>query len=140
MARSEASRPVKALRNFAQGNSCPRSEKGPAFDAGYVPIEEGYGNAREAGERALELDGNLAEASAAIGAIKTYHDWDWARAEASLRRALALELGNAEVVKNAAGLARTLGHLEDASALYRRAVELGPSERAVYPNAWTCCF
>jgi len=95
-------------------------------DRGYLPVEEGYRKAREAAERALALDPNLAEAHAAMGGIKMSYDWDWAGADASYQRALALEPGNATVVRDAAVLAKTLGRFEEAMALDRRAVELDP--------------
>ncbi|HSA92131.1 MAG TPA: protein kinase [Terriglobales bacterium] len=95
-------------------------------DAGYLPTEEGYGKAREAVKRALELDPNLAEAHAAMGKIQRSYDWDWAGADASFRRALALEPGNATVLRHVAGLAATLGRFEEALPLDRRAVELDP--------------
>jgi adenylate cyclase len=72
---------------------------------GYLPAEEGYRKAREAAERALALDPNLAEAHAAMGWIKASYEWDWAGADASYQRALALEPGNATVVRGAAALA-----------------------------------
>jgi len=93
---------------------------------GYLPVEEGYRKAREAAERALALDANLAEAHAAMGSIKLVHDWDWAGADASYQRALALEPGNARVVRVTARLAGTLGRFEEAMALGRRSVELDP--------------
>ena len=95
-------------------------------DRGYLPVEEGYRKAREAAERALALDANLAEAHAAMGDIKMSYDWDWAGADASFQRALALEPGNAKFVRNAAMLAKTLGRFEEAMAQDRRAVELDP--------------
>ncbi|HSA91610.1 MAG TPA: protein kinase, partial [Terriglobales bacterium] len=99
-------------------------------DAGYLPTEEGYRKAREAVERALALDANLAEAHAAMGWIKKGYDWDWAGADASYQRALALEPGNARVMRGAATLANTLGRFEEALALDRRAVELDPLSAA----------
>jgi tetratricopeptide (TPR) repeat protein len=95
-------------------------------DSGYLPVEEGYRKAREAGERALALDANLAEAHAAMGWIQRSYDWDWAGADASYQRALALEPGNTTVVRGAAELAATLGRFDEALALDRRAVELDP--------------
>ncbi len=95
-------------------------------DFGYLPVEEGYRKAREAAERALALDENLAEAHAAMGWIKMSHDWDWAGADASYKRALALEPGNAMVVSRAAELTANLGRFEEALAQDRRAVELDP--------------
>jgi predicted Zn-dependent protease len=54
------------------------------------------------------------------------YDWDWAGADASFQRARALEPGNAAVVRRASELAFTLGRLDEALALDRRAVELDP--------------
>jgi serine/threonine protein kinase/Tfp pilus assembly protein PilF len=95
-------------------------------DSTYLPLDEGYRKAREAVERALALDAKLAEAHAAMGWIRTHYDWDWAAADASFQRALALEPGNATAVRRAAGLAATLGRFDEALALGRRAVELDP--------------
>lgn len=95
-------------------------------DSGYVPIEEGYRRAREAAERALALNPKLAEANAAMGIIKMAYDWDWVGADASFQRALALQPGNATVVRAASDLAANLGRLEEALTLNRRAVELDP--------------
>jgi len=99
------------------------SEQG---DLGYLPVDEGYRKAREAVERALTLDANLAEAHVALGRIRWSYDWEWAGADASYQRALALEPGNAKALLGAADLAGTLGRFEEAMALHRRAVELDP--------------
>jgi eukaryotic-like serine/threonine-protein kinase len=111
-----------------------------SFQAGaYGPFQE-YSRAREAAERALALDPSLADAHAAMGHIKEEYDWDWAGAEASYQRALALEPGNAEVVEGAADPAATLNHFEEALSLCRRAVELDPlrasAHHALAFDAW----
>lgn len=95
-------------------------------DLGYVPVEEGYPNARQAAEKALELDPSLAEAHAALGKVRRSYDWDWSGADAAFKRALELEPGNARVLLEAAMLARTLGRFEEAVRLSRRATELDP--------------
>ena len=51
--------------------------------------------AKASAQRALELDGNLAEAHTALGMIRMLFEWDWAGAEASLRRAIELNPGHA---------------------------------------------
>jgi serine/threonine protein kinase/Flp pilus assembly protein TadD len=100
-----------------------RSKQG---DQGYLPVEPSYREARAAAERALALDPNLAEAHAALGWIQTSYDWDWAGADASYKRALALEPANPAVIWRAASLAAALGRFDEAVALDRRAVELDP--------------
>jgi len=101
-------------------------------DSGYLPTDEGYRKARDAAERALALDPNLPEAHAARGFIKTNYDWDWAGADTSFQRALALDPGNVTTIRNAARLSAALGRFDEALALERRAVELDPLNTAVH--------
>lgn len=99
---------------------------------GYVQVQDGYRKAREEVEKALKLDPNLAEAHAALGWIKSHYDWDWTGADASLKRAMELEPGNANVVRQAAGLAATLGRFDETIALDYRAAELDPLSVTVH--------
>jgi TolB-like protein/DNA-binding winged helix-turn-helix (wHTH) protein/Tfp pilus assembly protein PilF len=93
---------------------------------GLVPAEEGHRLAREEVERALALNPDLAEAHAQMGWIKLQVDFDWAGADASFRRAIALEPGNPESVRAAALSAKMLGRLDEALQLDRRTVDLDP--------------
>src|SRR5713101_3587880 len=99
---------------------------------GLIPREEGYRLAREAVERALALNPNLAEAHAQMGRIKQQVDFDWAGADASFQRAIALDPGNPEVVRTAAFSAVILGRFDEALQLNRRAVDLDP----LNANSW----
>jgi len=106
---------------------------------GWASIAEGFGRAREAAERALVLEPDLAEGYVALGWVRMSYDWDWKGAEASLQRALELAPGNAEVVRGAAFLAGILGRLEDAIALDRRAVALDPLSFLAHYNLGIDC-
>ncbi|MBZ5629594.1 MAG: tetratricopeptide repeat protein [Acidobacteriia bacterium] len=101
---------------------------------GLLPVEDGYRKAREAAERALALDPKLPEGHAYLGAIQRGHDWDWAGADASFRRAMALAPGNATVIQRAAELAGTLGRFDEALDLDRRAIELDPLSARTYSD------
>jgi TolB-like protein/DNA-binding winged helix-turn-helix (wHTH) protein len=57
---------------------------------GDVGPSSALAKAQEAGERALQLGGGLAEAHTVLGAVKTDRDWDWPGAEAEYRHALEL--------------------------------------------------
>jgi TolB-like protein/lipopolysaccharide biosynthesis regulator YciM len=94
--------------------------------SGLVPAEEGHQLAREAVERALALNPSLAEAHTQMGRIKRQVDFDWTGADASFQEAVALDPGNPEVVRTAASSAATLGRLNEALRLNRRAVDLDP--------------
>jgi TolB-like protein/DNA-binding winged helix-turn-helix (wHTH) protein/Tfp pilus assembly protein PilF len=93
---------------------------------GLIPMEEGRRLAREAVERALSLNPNLAAAHAQMGRIKQQVDHDWAGANASFQRAVALEPGNPENVGFAAWSAAILGHFDEALRLDRQAIDLDP--------------
>jgi serine/threonine protein kinase/tetratricopeptide (TPR) repeat protein len=101
---------------------------------GWGPAAEGYERARNAMERALSLEPDLAEAHVALGWIRMAHDWDFRGAEASYARALGSEPRNATVLRGAGVLALTLGRDEEAIRLYRRAVEQDPLSSATYNN------
>jgi tetratricopeptide (TPR) repeat protein len=91
-----------------------------------MPTAEGHRLAREAVERALALNQKLAEAHAQMARIKQQGDFDWAGADTSAQRALALEPGSPEIVRSAASSATILGRLDEALQLSRRAVDLDP--------------
>jgi TolB-like protein/DNA-binding winged helix-turn-helix (wHTH) protein len=91
-----------------------------------IPAEEGHRVAREAVQRALALNPNLAQAHSQMGRIKQQVDFDWVGAHASFQRAVALDPGNPEVARTAAGLATDLGRFDEALESNRRAVDLDP--------------
>jgi len=93
---------------------------------GLLPMEEGRRLAREAVERALSLNPNLAVAHAQVGRIKETVDYDWAGGNASFQRAVALEPGNAEHVGKAALSVAFFGRFDEALQLGRRAIDLDP--------------
>ncbi len=97
-----------------------------AADRGFVPAEEGNRRAREAVERALSLDPDLADAHVQLGWIRMLVDWDWAGADASFKRALTLDPGNPDVANGASVIAAKLGRFDEAVELARRSVELDP--------------
>ena len=104
-----------------------------ADQAGYAwaPYSETFERARQAAERSIELEPNLAEGHAALGFIRMARDWNWQAAHASLRRALELAPGNVHVLRDVAIMAACLGRQDEAIVLLRRAVTLDPlSSRA----------
>jgi tetratricopeptide (TPR) repeat protein len=95
---------------------------------------DGYRQAREAAEKALALDPQLVDAHLAMGSIHQVYDWDWAGADASFRRALDLEPGNAQALRLASSPASTLGNWSEAIDLASKAVERDPLRPASYNN------
>jgi TolB-like protein/Tfp pilus assembly protein PilF len=98
----------------------------------YRELHEGTELAREAAEKALTLDPNLAEGHAALGRIQASYDWDWTGADASFQRALELAPGNAVILGQAGVLKRFLGEFDEAIKMDRRAIALDPLSLSAY--------
>ena len=99
-----------------------------------LPLAEGYRVARECVRRALAINPNLGMAHAVLGWIQLSYDWDWPAADVSLKRALALEPGNAVVIENTAALDKTLGRIDEAVDLLQRAIAIDPLSADNYYN------
>ena len=93
---------------------------------GYEPFETGFGDAREAAERARALEPELAEAWLRLAYITYAVDLDIATARGQYDRALALDPGSAEVQSVYANLAVAIGQTEKAIAAGSKAVQLDP--------------
>lgn len=61
----------------------------------YRPPNEVMPLAKQAAERALELDQNLSEAHDALGWVELNYAWNWPLAEQHMKRAIELNPGNA---------------------------------------------
>ncbi len=101
---------------------------------GYLNPTEGFTKAREAAEKSIQLDGNLATGHYALASIQTTYDWDWAGAQEELAMARKLDPSNFGVINMEANLALTMGKFEEAILLYKKALVLDPLRVAVKVN------
>jgi serine/threonine-protein kinase len=85
-----------------------------------------YARAREAAERAVELDDRLAEAHTSLAAVMTDYDWDWAGADREYRRALELNPNYVTAHSWYAEQLSRMGRHDDAVGEARKASELDP--------------
>lgn len=92
----------------------------------YVRPKDIMAKAREAAQRALELDANLSEAHAALGEVYLWHDWDAAAAERELLRAMELNPGSLDAHARYANYLSTQHRHEEAVEEIHRALELDP--------------
>jgi TolB-like protein/Flp pilus assembly protein TadD len=114
-------------------------EKDPEFALAYVglaeayvvgahyamPPSEAFPNARAAALKALEIDGTLAGAHAALADTK-HHNWDWAGAERSFKKAIELNPGLEAVHTWYAGYLAAVGRLDEAIAELKEAIRINP--------------
>ena len=81
-----------------------------------VAPREAFGKSKTAAERAVALDGELAEAHHALGTVRTYGDWDFAAGELAFRTAIALNPSLATARTGLANLLALLGRPSEAIA------------------------
>jgi serine/threonine-protein kinase len=94
--------------------------------AGSLPADDAFQRARTAVERALELDPQLAEAHAVLGHLKYAADYDWAGAEAELRRAIELNPNSGDAYDFYGLLLSSLERYDEAIEMQQRAHALDP--------------
>lgn len=82
--------------------------------------------AHEAAERALTLDSNEADIHRAMARVLWWFDFNWDGAAEELKKARALDPGNARIVEQSAHLAISTGRFAEALELANLAVTLDP--------------
>jgi serine/threonine-protein kinase len=94
---------------------------------GWNAARQAMPEARQAANRALQLDETLAAAHVSLGYVKALYDWDWPGAEREFKRALELNPGDADVhFAYSLAYLSPLGHLDEALAEIERALALDP--------------
>ena len=126
----------KAIELFRQA-----VEKDPFYAPGYIGIADchntsallgymdpriAFSKSQEAVTKALAADEDLAEAHASLGWIKTFHDWDWAGAEAEFVKALELNPKYANAHYFFSMYLNIMGRHDEALGEIRRALDIDP--------------
>jgi adenylate cyclase len=123
---------------YAQAYAAIANEKVVQILFSTATKQEVVNEARTAIEAAKALDPNISEIYSAEGSLKFYYDWDWEGAEASYKKALELDPGNAiNYIRYSAALG-ALGKYKESLELADKAVELDPVSRSSLHNlGWT---
>jgi len=93
---------------------------------GMIPPSEALPKAKEAAQKALELDDTLAEIHYAWALIKTWGDWDWEGGEKAFQRAIELNPNSPDARVYYSNLLCILKRDDEATAQGERALELDP--------------
>ncbi len=135
----------KATEQFEQA-----IEKDPSYALAYAGIADcynvlssyGIASPREsipkgeaAARRALEIDGDLAEAHTSLAYVKYQYEWDWAGGESEFRRALDLNPNYSTAHQWYALELAGMGRMTDALREINRAQELDPLSLIANVNA-----
>ena len=106
-----------------------------------LPAEETYPQAKAAAAKALELDGELAEARTSLAYIEAFYEWDWARAEMQFKSAIELNPNYATAHQWYAEYLSAMGRTREALTEIKRAEELDPVSLIIGAvEAWILYF
>jgi non-specific serine/threonine protein kinase len=93
---------------------------------GWSPPQDAMPQAKAAASKALQIDGNLAEAYASLGYVSLVYDWDWEAAGNQLQHAIALNPSYpmAHQWYTVSFIAR--GHFDEALGENKRVLDIDP--------------
>jgi TolB-like protein/DNA-binding winged helix-turn-helix (wHTH) protein len=111
---------VKADPDYAPAHLGVAETLFPADDA------ERSKRARIEATRAIELDDSLAEAHFLLAEIRAVYDWDWAGAEAELKRVIEVDPNSAAGHDEYGYFLDSMGRLDEALREHQKAQELDP--------------
>jgi adenylate cyclase len=101
---------------------------------GFMPPTIAFEKARQAAQRALTLDPNLAMAHAWLGDIHRNYDWDWPAADRELKQALALAPTDGNILFFAPGQSLSMGRWDEAAKQANAALAQDPLNQPTYFN------
>jgi TolB-like protein/Tfp pilus assembly protein PilF/DNA-binding winged helix-turn-helix (wHTH) protein len=101
---------------------------------GYLPPEEAFPHAREALNKAINLDDSLAEVHTSVAFVNMYSDRNWPEAEREFRRAIDLNPNYANAHHWYGEFLSLVGRHDEAIAESERARELDPLSSII--NTW----
>jgi TolB-like protein/DNA-binding winged helix-turn-helix (wHTH) protein/Tfp pilus assembly protein PilF len=93
---------------------------------GTMPAGEAAPKARQAAQRALEIDPTLAEAETALATVRFNYDWDWAGAEEGYQHAIQLNPSYATAYQRYSLLLTAMGRFQEGFGQINKARELDP--------------
>ena len=103
-----------------------------------APPLEAYRDAKTAALRALAMDAESADAQVALGSVLFFSEWDWPRAERSLRRALELNPSHTQGYLIYGRLLDALGRPDEALQIKSKALECDPLSPLVHVQMALC--
>lgn len=99
-----------------------------------MPTHEAFKSARDAANKALELDYGLADAHTSIALVHWLYDWDWAAADREFRKAIELK-PTYVLAHHWRGLfLGEMGHFNEAEAELQKALDYDPLSAPVYAD------
>lgn len=100
-------------------------------DNGMMSGPEVLPKAKEAAERALAINANLAEPHVSMGGVYLHYEWNWSEAEKEFQRAIALNSNYAMAHLWYGYFLRIMGRFDESIAEMRTALSLDPLSPSV---------
>jgi serine/threonine-protein kinase len=91
-----------------------------------MPSSEAMPKAKEAAQRALEIDDTLAAAHSDLGAFYFWYEWNWSAAEKEFKRAIELDPNDALTRENYGWYLVTMGRTDEGLAQAKISQQLDP--------------
>ena len=113
---------------------------GPLGYRGHLAPSVATPKMKAAATRALEIDDSLAEAHTAMGAVKAFHEWDWAAAEREFKRAIELNPYYPTAHQWYGLYLEAMGRHDENLAERRRAQELDPLNLSINSGMGTVFY
>lgn len=108
---------------------------------GTIPAEQAAPKARQAAQRALEIDPTLAEAETSLATLKFNYDWDWPGAEDGFQHAIQLNPSYATAYQRYSLLLTAMGRFQDGFSQINKARELDPLSFSInFSLGWRLYF
>jgi tetratricopeptide (TPR) repeat protein len=98
----------------------------------WYPRPQGYIKSKEFALKALELDNNLAEAHATIGAILAWNEWKWEEALKECELAIDLNPNSASAHEYYADILNVMRRPNEAREQINIAIKLSPTSPTIY--------
>lgn len=134
---------LKAVEYFQQAIA-----KDPKYGLAYAGLADAYGllgweaspprdyfpRAKAMAEKALAIDGDMAEAHTSLAMVKALYEWDWSAAEQEFRRAIDLNPGYATAHHWYGVHLGAMGRFEESKRELQKALELDPLSLIINVN------
>ena len=117
---------IQADPNYAEAYAGLADSYNMLVNYSVLPPNEAFPKAKEAAEKALELDENLAEAHTARAFIYFMWEWNWADAGSEYRRAIELKPNYSSALQWYSSLLAATGRTDEALAEVKQARDLDP--------------
>jgi len=104
-------------------------------DWGFLPSVEAYPKARDAANRALEIDDSLSEAYCVLAIVKYTLDWDWKKSEDLFKLSISLKPSYSDAHREYGLYLTKLKRFDEARKELEKARELDPVSLIVLSHA-----